>query len=116
MTYTGEGGIPDIRNRLPREYGTVILDGSGNATIMFANPAAINPRRFVQLTPWAGPGSAPIVANPVAWVTSGSDYTGVTIKGHLLRPLPSVLVLLSALIGYQVWTNAAGAKVDWQIY
>ena len=116
MTYTGEGGIPDIRARLPREYGTATLDAFGNATITFANPAPATGRRFMQLTPWVAAGADPIIANPVSWLTSGGEYTGVVIVGQRLRALPNPLPLLSALVGFRVWSNAAGAKVDWQLF
>ena len=116
MTYIGEGGIPDIRERLPREYGTATLDEFGNATITFANPAAATPRRFMQLTPWADAGDPPIVANPVSWVSSGGKYTGVVIVGQRLQALPNPLLTLAPLVGRRVWSSAAGAKIDWQLY
>lgn len=116
--YTGEGGLKDIRNRLPREYGEVLLDASGVATITFANPAPATGQRFIQLTPWIESDDAPVIANPIEWISSGSDYTGVIIKGQRIRSLPNTILNLGALQGFLAVTpdTTAGVGVDWMLY
>lgn len=120
MSYTGEGGLRDIRERIPREYGEVVLDSNGDATITFVNPAPATPSRFLQLTPWIDPGDNPVIANPVDWITDGSgeNYTGATIRGQRIRPLPATILTLGALNGFLAVTpnGVLGTAVDWMLY
>jgi len=118
MTYTGEGGLQDIRRRIYRERGTVTLDANGKATITLANPVAVTDTFFIHLTPWVNPNEAKIIANVTGWVTSGSNKIGFTIECDRLRSLPNPLTLITALVGFQPWlsTGAASARVDWMIY
>ena len=116
--YLGEGGIPDIRNRIYRERGTATLNASGEATVSFANVYPNSGDWFLLLTPWIATGQDPVIANPTQWNMIGSDYAGFDMKGARLRALPSPLTLISQLVGFRPWSDSAasGVKVDWMLY
>lgn len=118
MTYLGEGGLADIKARVYRERGSVALNGNGQATITFANPVNVADNSHIQLTAWSSTGLAPIVVNPISWVESGGQRTGVVIEAARLRELPSSITVLTLLFSFRVWlgTSASGASVDWMLY
>ena len=135
MEYAGEGGIPDIRARLPKRRGQVTFNTSGTATIVFDPPISLNREPFVQLTPRIAPMSAEmVIANLVdgSFTTNAQGlYTGVQIKGGRLRAtLPTLGVVSGLLTAVITGVNAIvtalsglslvnsttinGVKVDWQ--
>lgn len=121
MAYSGEGGIQDIRARIYRERGSVVLDASGDATIVFDNPFPSSSGPFLLLTPRVGVGENPVIANPIStsWVTNGDgDYISVDIHGERTQNLPNPLISLAPLVGRRVSvaSDASGVTVDWMLY
>lgn len=135
--YTGEGGLPDIRSRLPKRRGQVAFNASGMATITFDPPISLAREPFVQLTPRVIPSTAEmVIANLVdgSFTTNAAGmYTSVQIKGGRLRaslptinPLGAVTLLTQVVTGVNVIVTALtgltlvnsttinGTKVDWQ--
>lgn len=121
MEYPGEGGFADIKTRVFKRTGQVTLDANGEATISFDPPVILGRDPYVNLTARISSGQNPVETNLIdgTFTTNGDgNYTGVSIQGARLRPLPNPLTLLSQLLGFQVWqkTDASGVKVDWMVF
>lgn len=134
MDYLGEGGLPDIRDRLPKRRGSVTLDASGNGTIQFLPPILLARDPFIQLTPSINSGEDPVIANRIrgSFVkNSAGAYVSVQIKGGRMRGnLPQIFAvsglltavitgvnnIVTALTGLTLinYGTATGVVIDWQ--
>lgn len=122
--YVGEGGLNDIRDRIFKRRGSVTLNSTGDATIVFDPPIIMDRAPYVELQPWIALGANPVVANPVVGTlttNASGAYTGVSIKGARTQDLPTGLTSVNvsaSLAGRKVTENATvnGVRVDWLAY
>lgn len=135
MEYVGENGIQDLRQRVFKRRGQVVLDAQGQAVLAFDPPIILDREPFVQLTPRILSGSGKVACNVLldTFTTNESGaYTGVTIEGArladklpTLQPVSGALLtnaitainnIVTALSGFKPLDDGAanGVAVDWQ--
>ena len=101
----GQFAMGDHRHPRLTSVTKSTLAGDGTATVAFTRSFTTEPG--LVLTPIAPGGTQPVALQVDSWVMTGADYTGCVIKGYRMRPLPSVLALLSALLNYDVCAGSA---------
>lgn len=80
---------------------------NGEATVMFTRSFGQQPS--IDLTPIENGDNGGLVGKVRSFVQDGSlNYTGCVVKFYRIQPLPSVLVLLSALLNFRVDAGTVG--------
>jgi len=98
---------PDhVHERLSSSTGPHALAANGEATVVFTKTFDVMP------VPLFGYEEAtdgkPVIIKVKSWTMTNGKYTGCVIKGYRLQTLPSSLIVLGALINFDV---AAGSTL-----
>lgn len=103
--------VPHADHAHPRLTATAsgVLDANGEAVITFTRTFSQKPAVSIVLVEDGA--AQPVIFRVEAWTIVGGVYTGCTIKGQRTRTLPAVILLLTALVGYDIAAGAsAGAE------
>lgn len=93
--------------------GIAQLDANGDCVIVFGGTFAVKPVVVCQEDNAAD--VQPLIFRCVTWATDGNGgITGVTIHAKRMRALPSSLILLTALQGFDIAAgSSANANFGW---